>query len=826
MNHLLLALKLLKRDSRAGELTILVLALIIAVASSTAISTFANRLQRTMNEQTADFLAADLVITSPDLLPTPWLEKAKALQLAQAMTTEFSSVLIENEQTLLASVKAVNNAYPLRGFLKIIQDNYTQEQTVQHGPIAGQAWVEKRVLSALNLKIGDHLTVGEKTLVISHIITYETDKQGDLYSFSPRVMINYSDLAATGIIQPGSHVHHFFQYRGNSKQLHLFKQWAKPQLTPSQRIIDIYEDRPEVGSALTKAERYLSLSSILVIVISGVAIAMATRRYSERHFNAVALLRCLGLQQADIVWLYSVQFIILGIIASAIGCLLGWLSQELLFKLLRNLLPQQVANANIFVVMFGFMIGLLILLTFALPPLLRLKRVSPLRVLRRDLEPLSPSIWLVYGLVFLMIGLLIVHHTQDTELTIKVLGAGGIAVLILYFSIYGFLTLLNIILPTLPLIWRLSLQGLLRNKKTSISQILAFSITLLAMLLTFTVRNDVINNWQQQLPNKAPNHFALNIFPEQQEAFKQSLLNYGIDSSTFYPIIKGRLIKINNQPVQNIVSKDSQGARATQRDLSLTWSATLPEGNTITAGQWHYDQANRVSVEQKLAKNLKININDQLLFTIGSQQVIATVASFRSLDWNTMKPNFYMIFSPGTLDHYPSTYLTSFYLSEEHKDILNTLVKTYPAITVLEVDTIVKQLKNIVTQLTQAINYLLYFSLFSGFTVLFASIQASLDHRIQEGAIMRTLGANRYLLLKIHWLEFGGLGLISGLLTMLFSEIINYGLYIHLMHISYQANYYLWILIPVINSLCIAFLAHVRLKIIMTKPPSQILREF
>jgi len=826
MSRFNLALRLLWRDSRSGELTILILALIIAVTSSTAIALFSDRLQRTMTNQTAEFLAADLVIASPAPVPAEWLTKAMQLNLTQARTAEFSSVLIEHDELLLAGVKAVSAAYPLRGFLKTTTTDYSTETITQNGPEKGTAWLEKRILSALKLKLGDQLTVGEKQLTISNIITYEPDKKGDFYSFSPRVMINEGDLEATGIVQPGSHVHYNFQFTGETKALTEFKQWIKPQLNPSQRIMDIHEDRPELGSALDRAERYLGLSSTLVILISGVAIAMATRRYTERHFNATALLRCLGCKQNEILWLYSSQFIVLGVLASAIGCLLGWFAQEALFHLLRGLLPQHVASPGLLAVFFGFIIGMAVLLGFALPPLLRLKQVSPLRVLRRELEPLPSSAWLIYGLSIGIIGLLIWKYTDDIKMTATILGVGLMTLLALGLLIYSLLNLTCKLLPSMSLIWRFGLQGLLRNSRVSVSQILAFSITLVAMVLSFTVRTDLIDNWQKQLPDNAPNHFALNIFPDQQAAFQQELQQQHIDGSRFYPVVKGRLVEINHTPVQQSVSKDTQGDNATHRELSLTWTKELPEENKIVAGNWwNNQQTGLVSVEQKLADSLKIKPGDLLTFTVGSQQINATVASIRELRWDTMKPNFYMIFSPGTLDAYPSTFITSFYLPEIQKNVLNTLVKKYPGTTILEVDLILKQFKTILTQLTEAINYLLYFALMAGFTVLFAAVYATLDNRIYEGALMRTLGANRSLLRKTHIIEFFALGLISGLLAVLISEAIIYVLYTQVMHMDYRPSLYLWPVIPVAGALFVGIAGCWGVRHVLNKSPLRVLRE-
>ncbi|MGZ4990877.1 MAG: ABC transporter permease [Methylobacter sp.] len=824
MTRFNLALRLLWRDSRSGELTILILALIIAVTSSTAIALFADRLQRTMVNQAGEFLAADLVISSPAEIPAEWLSKATELNLAQAQTVEFSSVLIEHDELLLASVKAVSSAYPLRGVLKTTA---SAAETVEHsGPKPGTAWVEKRVLSALKLNLGDALQVGEKPLTVSNIIIYEPDKRGDFYSFSPRVMINADDLQATGVLQPGSRVRYFFQFSGETKGLTEFQRWLKPQLNPSQRIMDIHEDRPELGSALERAERYLGLSSIIVILISGVAIAMATRRYTERHFNATAILRCLGCKQNEILWLYGSQFVVLGLSASAIGCLLGWFAQETLFHLLRSLLPQQVAAPGLLAVFFGFIIGMAILLGFALPPLLRLKKVPPLRVLRRELEPLPSSGWLIYGLAIAIVGLLIWRYTDDLKMTMTIVGVGLSSLSILGLLVYVVLSFSRRLLPHLGLTWRFGLQGLLKNSRGSVSQILAFSITLVAMVLSFSVRTDLINDWHKQLPANAPNHFALNIFPEQQQSFEQDLQQQQINGSQFYPVVRGRLVDINNTPVQQVVSKDSQGERATHRELSLTWTKELPADNKITAGRWWQGAgAGQVSVEQKLADSLKIRLGDVLTFTVGSEQFTATVASIRELQWDTMKPNFYMIFSPGTLDAFPSTFITSFYLPESQKDFLNALVKKYPSTTLLEVDLILRQLQAILSQLTEAINYLLYFALMAGLTVLFAAVYATLDSRVHEGALMRTLGANRSFLRKTHIIEFSLLGLISGLLAVIISEAMLYALYTYVMHMEYSVNFYLWIYVPVAGALFVGLAGCWGVRNVVNKSPLQVLRE-
>ena len=825
MSRFNLALRLLWRDSRSGELTLLILALVIAVSSSTAITLFSERLQRTMSHQVAELLGADLVIASPEVIAPEWLEQARLLNLRTARTAEFPSVLIEHDELILSSIKAISEAYPLRGLLKIRDGDADLESIVHQGPEPGTAWLEKRLLSALKLKLGDMLTVGEKPLLVTKILTYEPDKKGDFFSFSPRVMINDLDLLATGVIQPGSQVHYYFQFVGADSDVVAYKNWLKPQLNPSQRVMDSHDNRPELSSALNRAERYLGLSSILVILIAGVAIAMATTRYTERHFNATALLRCLGLKQRDILWLYSSQFMALGLVASAMATVLGYGAQVGLFYILRELLPQPIAPPSLGSLFFGFIIGMVVLLGFALPPLLRLKHVSALRVLRRELEPRRPAVWLIYGLAISLMSLLIWKYTDDLKMTASVLGVGLITLSVLGLLIMGLLTLIHKRLDAMSLLWRLGLQGLLRNNRASISQILAFSITLVAMLLSFNVRNAIINDWQQQLPKEAPNHFALNIFPTQVQDFKAEFKEQHITGSEFYPVVKGRLTAINQLAVQKRVSKDSQGDNATHRDLSLTWAAELPNENKLQAGEWWLAaQPGLVSVEQKLAESLSIKVGDSLSFTVGSQQFNATVANIRSLRWDTMKPNFYMVFSPGTLEAFPNTFITSFYLAESQKELLNALVKKFPSTTILDVDLILQQFKTLLTQLTQAINFLLYFALMAGFTVLLAAVYATLDQRIYEGALMRTMGASRRLLRTAQFIEFSALGLISGVMAVVMSELMLLALYTQVLHISYHPNFYLWLSVPLTNALLISVVGCWGVRQVLNKPPLQVLR--
>jgi putative ABC transport system permease protein len=820
-----LALRLLARDWRSGELSILAAALLIAVASSTAISLVGDRLRQTMIGQAAEFLAADLAIGSHDSPPDSWLVKAQELGLRHARTEEFSSVLMENDELLLTGVKAVSPDYPLRGYLRTTSGDITEEVKTLEGPETGTAWVDRRVLSALNLKLGAEVSVGERRLRLTRLITYEPDRRGDLYSLSPRVMINEADLAATGILQPGSHVHFYDLFAGDEEALKTFKRWLKPQLHPGQRIVDVHEDRPEIGNALTRAERYLGLASIVVVLIAGVAIGMTTRRYTERHFDVTAMFRCLGAQQSSILRIYAWQFCILGVLASLAGCLVGWFIQLGLLALLKDLLPQDLADASGFAAVFGIATGLLTLLGFALPPVLRLRRTSPLKVLRRDLEPLPSSAWLVYGLAMTCLALLMWRYTNDFKLTATLLLAGLTATLVLGSTTWLLLKSTRLLLPRVGLSWRFGLQHLSRQPQTSISQILAFSVTLVAMVVSLAVRTELLADWKRQLPADAPNHFALNIFPKDLDGFTRLLAQEGVASSAFYPIVRGRLIAVNGVDAHSVASKESQGEEAINRDLSLTWSDTLPPDNKLVRGNWWAGQENmRVSVEEGLARSLGIKLRDQLSFNISGQTLTATVQSIRSVQWDAMTPNFYMIFSPGSLDAHPSTYLTSFFLPAQQKTALNHLVKAFPSITILEVDVLLEQFQRILKQVTLAIEYVLLFALVAGFTVLFAAVRSSLDARIYEDVLLRTLGSSRRLLRRSQLIEFSTLGALAGLLAAAIAEFILWGLYTRVFTLAYRFHWEIWLMTPIIGALLVGSAGFWNTRSVVNRSPQSVLQ--
>ena len=804
--RLRLAWRLLLRDWRAGELRILLSALIIAVTATTAISFFTDRLQKAMLSQSSELLGGDLLLQSPRPLDAEWLRQADSEGLQRDEVLEFPSVVVSGDKLQLAGIKAVSSGYPLRGGLRIADAPFGEERATAAVPAEGKAWVEARLLSLLGVGIGDTLELGSLALTVERVLTFEPGGGGNFFSLAPRVLINRADMPRADILRPGSRVTYQYFFTGDEQALQRYKRWLKPRLEPSHRLLDVREGRPTVGAALDRAEQYLGLASLVAVLLAGVAIAMGARRYSERHFDVTAVMRCLGAGQRDILALFLPQLLWLGLLGGALGVGLGYLVQFGLFFLLRELLPASLPAPGPMPVLIGFLTGITVLAGFALPPVLRLREVPALRVLRRELAPMPLRGWLVYGAALAAMALLMWRYTGSASLTLSVLGGAAAALLLLGLLAWGLLRASRSLHRGVGVAWRYGLNNLWRRPMLSVSQILAFGLTLMAMALIALVRGDLLSTWQTQLPEDAPNHFVVNVLPDEVEAFGGFMRSRGIESAELYPMIRGRLATINGETLSERVKPGDDRAGAVHRELNLTWSDTLPGDNTLVAGRWWQpgDQGKMlVSVESGVAERLKVGLGDEMTFTFGSGEVTVRVASLRTVQWDSFRPNFFMIFPPGVLDPFPATWMTSFYLPERQKGELAQMIRQFPAVTVIDLDRIMEQVRRILAQVTLAVEYVLVFVLLAGFAVLYAALQASLDERLYEGALLRTLGASRRQLRAGHLAEYALLGALAGLLAAGGAELIAFILYQQVFHLDYSIKWVLWALLPPLGALLI-----------------------
>jgi len=823
-----LALRLLGRDWRAGELRILTAAMVIAVAASTAIGFFTDRLGRGMVNQSADFLGADLALLSPRPVDAAWLEQARVQGLRVSESLEFASVVVSGEDLQLASIRAVDASFPLRGSLRTAPQPFVADAPTPGIPAPGEAWAAPRLLTQLALQPGDSVEVGARALLITRVLTFEPGQAGDVFGVSPRLLINSADVPATGVVQPGSRLSWQTLFAGDEQQLQRYRDWLQPRLGPSHRLVGVHEGRRAVGTALERAERFLGLAVMAAIALAGVAIAMAARRYSERHFDMSAMLRCLGASQRDLLQLYLLQLALLGLLASTIGCLLGWLAQQGLLLLLAELLPMAPSGTGYWPVLAGLTTGLVVLAGFALPPVLRLKGVPPLRVLRRDLTPLPGNAWLVYGAAIAAIVLLMWRYSNNVTLTLAALAGAAAAGLVLGLLGFFLLTLGRRLPVRVGVAWRFGLNNLWRRRATSVSQILAFGLALMAMAVIGLVRTDLLSTWKSQLPANVPNHFAINILPDQVDAVHAFLGERGVETSQLYPMVRGRLTRINGEAVRKAVTKEVRDDNALNRELNLTWTTRLQEDNRILAGRWWREgDAGRplVSVEAKLAERLGIGLGDELGFSVGAGTFTAVVTSIRSVQWDSFRPNFYMVFPPGVLEGFAATWMTSFHLPPGDKPVLIELVRSFPALTILEMDLIIDQVERIFRQVTLAVEYVLLFVLLAGFAVLFAALQASLDERLYEGALLRALGASRRQLRAGHLAEFIALGLLAGLVAAIGTEALAWVLYSRVLHFDYSFKWPVWLAAPLLGAVLIGAAGYHGTRAVVQRSPVLLLRE-
>ncbi|SDH46512.1 putative ABC transport system permease protein [Pseudomonas panipatensis] len=821
-----LSLRQLLRESHSGELRVLFFALLVAVAASSAIGYFSARLNGAMLVRAAEFLGADLVLSGTQPASATQIASGTERGLKHARSVEFSSVIATDQGIQLSSVKAVDDAYPLRGELKSAAAPLQPEQAGGR-PQPGEVWVEARLLNSLELKVGDSIEVGRQSLRIARVLTYEPDRAGDFYSLTPRVLMHLHDLDATGVVQPGSRVRYRDLWEGPAQNLGAYRTAVEGSLAANQQLLDAHHGNRQIGDALDRAERYLNLASLAAILLAGVAVALSANRFAARRFDASALLRCLGLSSRQTLLLYSLQLLALGIVASLCGALLGWLAQLGLIALLGDLLPPQIPAAGALPAIAGVATGLVALAGFALPPLAALGRVPPLRVLRNDLQPVPMRSWLAYTCALFALGLIMWRLSLDLRLTLALLGGGVIAAALLGGALLLALNGLRRLLARASLSWRLGLGQLLRHPLAAAGQCLAFGLILLAMALIALLRGELMDTWHAQLPANAPNYFALNILPAEKAAFEKQLRDLSPHAEALFPMVPGRLVAVNGQPVQAL-SEDVRSERALQRDLGLTWSQALPAGNQVVAGQWWQDTPGSglpgVSVEAKLAGNLGIKVGDRLSFSVAGQTRDAEVRSLRSVKWDNFQPNFFMVFQPGTLGDLPVTYLTSFYLPSSDLRSPIELARAFPTVTLLPVDVLLTQLRSILDQVTLAIEYVLVFVLAAGFAVLFAGLQATLDERLRQGALLRALGAERELLLRTRRSEFALLGAVSGLLAALGCELISYLLY----HLVFDLPWHphAWLLaLPLIGALLVGAAGLLGTRKALTLSPLHLLRE-
>ncbi len=761
-----LSLRMLRRDLRAGELGLLLVALVIAVASLTSVGFFTDRVAQALKREANQLLGGDLVLVSDHSLDPAYRAEAARRGLKSAVSATFTSMASLGDGAQLAGVKVVENGHPLRGSVRIAPGLNQPDAVAKGIPARGELWLDERLASALGARVGDRIGLGAVQFRMAAVLSFESDRGANFFSLLPRLVINVADLPATGLIQPGSRAFYRLHVAGAADDVAGFEAWAKARLGRGESLENVDNARPEVRSILDRTERFLRFAAMLAVVLAAVAVGLATRRFVERHLDGCAVMRCLGAGQAQLLRLFIGEFALLGLAAGLAGCALGFGVQFVLNALLGDLVGFPLPAPGWWPVVHGLAVSLLLLLGFALPPLIRLGRVPTLRVLRREWNGMAARDGLAWGIGALVLAGLLVGIARDWLLGAWV--AGGFAVA---FAIYGgvgwlLLGVLGQVRSVAGSGWRYGLAALRRRPLASLVQVLALGMGLTALLLLTLVRGDLLANWKQATPPDAPNRFVINIQPDQLDPLRDFFKQEKRPPPSLQPMIRGRLVAVNGRPVGPDDYADERAKRLVDRDFNLSFDARLPDGNSVVAGRWHgAATAPEFSVEVGLAETLGLALGDVLTFDIAGQRSEARITSLRKLDWDSMRVNFFVIAAPGMLESYPASYITSFHLPPGQMELANRLVAAFPNLTVIDVAAVIGQIQGMVDQLIAAVQFVFGFAVVAGVVVLFGALQATHDEREKELAILRTLGARNRQLRAALLAEFAALGLVAGTLA-------------------------------------------------------------
>lgn len=790
------AWKQLIREWRSGELYVLFFSIVIAVAAVGSVSFFTDRIQRALESQANELLGADLLLNSDKSFDSTYLEKADALNLDVVSQLSFPSMVMSENGGNLAWLKVVEEKYPLRGELGISKAPFAPEFKTKDIPQSGQIWLEPRLLTALNIKVGNSITLGAKTFVVSALIVTEPGRGGDLFNVAPRVLMNMIDLDETQLIQPGSRARYSLLVAGESGSVKEFETFVKAKAEFGVTAQGISDARPEIRVALNRANQFLGLAALTSVLLAGVAIALAAKRFAQRHLDHCAILRCVGATQAYILKIYVWQIILMGLFASLAGAIIGYFAHEILINMLGSLVGVDLPSPGVMPVAFAVATGMITLFGFALPPIVALKNVPALRVIKRDLGSINVSSFLSYSLGILALSFIMIMQAGDIKLGIYMVVGTLLAILVLVIVAYSLLALIRRLPVRSHSPAYLGLRNLVRRSSSSIVQIIAFGLGIMALLILTVIRGDLLDEWQASIPDDAPNRFVINISPNQVDSMKAFFQSRNGDAPNFYPMIRGRLVGINEEVVTRESFENQRAKQMLSRELNLSWAGSMSPRNKLLEGDWWTESdygKQLVSVEKSVAENLNVSIGDKLKFKVADQYFEAKIASIREVDWNSFNANFYVLAVPGLIDDLPTTYMSPFYLSEEKYEQLNALVSEFANITVIDVAAIMTHVRQIINRVTLAVEYVFLFTLLAGLMVLFAGIQSTLDERMVENAIMKTLGGKRKQLLSVLWAEYICLGALAGAIAAIMASIVALVVSHYVLKMPLHWNLSLWL---------------------------------
>lgn len=839
-NHTMgLAWRLFRHETRRGELTIILLAIILSVASVLSLSLFSERLKSALTEKSAEFIAADRVLESNKPVDMAWIEKAKEMGLNTAHQTYARSMVFAKEQMDLVDLRAADTGYPLKGQVKVSEQPFSQGMATDVLPNTGEAWIESQLFQTLSIALGDEIEVGDQTFVVTKVLTEVPDAGFNVFGGDPKVLIPKADLAATNVEGPGSRIDYSYFFTGDSSALDDYYDWLEPQLDREIHDWDsIEDDESAIGRSVGRAGQYFLLASLLAIVLAAVSIAVAAQRYSQRHYDPVAIMKTLGAPKNMVQKIYLLQIIFITALGITIGAILGFIIQQLVVSAIAGKVDVSMDVWHWRPLFIAIFTGTICAVLFSLYPLLKLFSVSPLRVLRRDLGANLSSRLIQFiasgGAIFLLMW----AYSQNLEVSAILFVSGIVLVLGLLAVTYGLIWLGRKLGQGRMGAWQLAWARIHRRAMDNSVQLISFAVTIMLLLVVLVMRNDMVSQWQEQLPKGTPNYFLVNISQQQQPNLAEHFADNKVAVDKFYPVVRGRFVAVNGEGVRTAISKEDPDEQNNTRDglgreANLTWSNSLQKGSTVVSGEWFGDQTEaiddnasyQVSIEKGIAERLKLGLGDMLTFNIGSEIVDVEVTSIRDVNWQSMQPNFFFVIEPRALKHFIPTYISSFNLPSDRKSDITQLMQPFANVTLIDVDARINQLRNIVDQVSMAVEFILILVLAAGALVLIAQVQASMDERQQELAILRTLGAKGRLIRMSVLFEFIIIGVVAGLMAAVSNELSLYMLQTQVFQMPAGWHLEYWLIAPVAGAIVVGLLGAVGCWRLLSLNTSHLLRQ-
>lgn len=828
MNLLTMAAKFVHRDIRAGELWLLMISLILAVTCVSSIHLFTDRIERALKIQAATLLGGDVVFLSNQPISEMIPNKARELNLTTTKTTTFYSMVASKENLVLAEVKAVSLPYPLRGELKISDAELVQGAATRMLPMAGEVWIQARLLKQLGLRLNDAVKIGRAEFIIKKILVYEPDSVGSWFTIAPRILMNQQDVERTGVIQPGSRIEYRLLLTGQEERLNRFSDQIKSSLQPGQKLVNSNTDRSNLANILDKTQDYLNISGVIAVILAGISIALSSQRYCQRHQNTVAIMRCFGASMPKIMMIFLLSLFMISLFSIMLGLSLGLLLQNLLEIVFSGLINFQLPPTKLMASLPAIYVGLLLLAGFSYPQLIRLKNVSAAQILKRSQIKLPRQNALLHFSAIVSVMTILFWQAHSVKLVLILSLSLLFSATIMIISANGLLLLLQKNQNAFEGGWRMGVINVIRHRTNSILNVAAFGVIFLILLLLTLLYTNLTVSWKSDLPKRTPNFFAINISPDNTQELVKFLTENNIHSESLYPMVRGRLTMINQKPISDVLNPQQENDESTKRDLNLTYLKNLPPGNIIVQGQWWDDNSKAllVSVEEGFANRLGLKLGQMIGLNVSGQVVSAQIVNIRRVSWGSFKPNFFLIFTPGVLDQLPATYMTSFYLSNSETPLLISLNKQFPDVTLIDVADIIAKVQSIITNMTIVIFYVLFFMFSIAFLVLVTSIRVNIKQRSHDSAIMRAQGAQSWQIRQMLLMEFVTLGALAGfcagVTSVLCCWILSLGWLAFPIHISLWP---IWIT-PLVSGLLIGCVGYFTSLPTLRASPMMLLKTF